>query len=163
MAAELDQLCTNIVRFLSVDAVQKANSGHPGMPLGAALNGLIAVDAPAQAQSAQSGLVRSRQVRTLGRARFDVALQPAAPNWLRPLAGRHQALPAVGEQNARTPRARAYAWRGGRGTLASQFDALDEPSDALVVDVSAAPNAIVEHILSQVGTPRHAGVARTPE
>jgi hypothetical protein len=32
---ELDQLCINTVRFLSADAVQKANSGHPGMPLAA--------------------------------------------------------------------------------------------------------------------------------
>ena len=32
----LDQLCINTIRFLSVDSVQKARSGHPGAPLGAA-------------------------------------------------------------------------------------------------------------------------------
>ncbi|HLP16039.1 MAG TPA: transketolase [Bacteroidota bacterium] len=32
----LDQLAINTIRFLSVDAVQKADSGHPGLPLGAA-------------------------------------------------------------------------------------------------------------------------------
>ena len=33
---KLDQLSVNTIRFLSVDAVEKANSGHPGMPLDAA-------------------------------------------------------------------------------------------------------------------------------
>ena len=31
---ELDQLSINALRFLAVDAVEKANSGHPGAPLG---------------------------------------------------------------------------------------------------------------------------------
>ena len=34
--AQLDQLSINTIRFLSVDAVEKANSGHPGLPMGAA-------------------------------------------------------------------------------------------------------------------------------
>jgi len=33
---DLDRLCVNTIRMLSVDMVQEANSGHPGLPLGAA-------------------------------------------------------------------------------------------------------------------------------
>ncbi len=33
---ELDRLCINTIRFLAVDMVQNAKSGHPGMPLDAA-------------------------------------------------------------------------------------------------------------------------------
>jgi transketolase len=33
---ELDELCIDTIRFLAADAVQKAKSGHPGMPIGLA-------------------------------------------------------------------------------------------------------------------------------
>ncbi len=35
--SQLDQLCINTLRFLAVDAVEKAKSGHPGTPMGAAV------------------------------------------------------------------------------------------------------------------------------
>jgi transketolase len=35
-SCSLDQLCINTIRTLSIDAVQKANSGHPGAPMGLA-------------------------------------------------------------------------------------------------------------------------------
>ena len=34
--SELDELCVQTIRFLSVEGVQKAKSGHPGMPMGMA-------------------------------------------------------------------------------------------------------------------------------
>ena len=33
---ELENRCINTIRILSADAVQNANAGHPGMPMGAA-------------------------------------------------------------------------------------------------------------------------------
>jgi transketolase len=36
LSSELDELCIQTIRFLAADAVQKAKSGHPGMPMGMA-------------------------------------------------------------------------------------------------------------------------------
>ena len=36
MTSKIDELCINTIRMLSADGVEKAHSGHPGMPMGAA-------------------------------------------------------------------------------------------------------------------------------
>ena len=36
MSLKIPQEFSNAIRFLSIDAVLKANSGHPGMPMGMA-------------------------------------------------------------------------------------------------------------------------------
>jgi len=36
VSQSLDELCINSIRFLAIDAVEKAKSGHPGLPMGAA-------------------------------------------------------------------------------------------------------------------------------
>jgi transketolase len=36
MVQDFEELCVNTIRFLAVDAVEKANSGHPGAPMGMA-------------------------------------------------------------------------------------------------------------------------------
>jgi transketolase len=41
MEKNLDQLCINTIRTLAMDAVQQANSGHPGAPMGLASIGYV--------------------------------------------------------------------------------------------------------------------------
>jgi carbohydrate kinase (thermoresistant glucokinase family) len=43
--------------------------------------------------------------------------------------------------------------------LASQFEVLEEPSDAIIVEVTQSPGAIVEQILAELRGPAHAHMA----
>jgi hypothetical protein len=55
---DIDQLCVNTIRTLSMNAVRAANSGHPGAPMGLAPSHLLqefgfAVAAVVEAAQAQ--------------------------------------------------------------------------------------------------------------
>ncbi len=96
MADELEQRGINVIRGLAMDAVQKANSGHPGTPDGARPARARAVDADHEVRRVRSRLARPRPLRPLGRPRVDAALLDAVPHRLRARARRPEAVPAVG-------------------------------------------------------------------
>src|SRR4029078_3312734 len=97
-----------------MDAVQKANSGHPGTPMALApvayllytrimrhspehpewpaRDRLVLAAAPL---AGEPGVARARPLRALGGARVDAPLLDAAPHRVRHLARRHQELPAA--------------------------------------------------------------------
>ena len=81
----LDELCINTIRTLSMDAVQKANSGHPGAPMGLAHLAYVLytrvlrhnpsnADWPGSGTNAStiSGTVESRRERRLASSRSRV-------------------------------------------------------------------------------------------
>ena len=103
------QLCIDTIRTLSMDAVQEANSGHPGLPMAMAPAAYLLFARGHEAQPAGPGLARPRPLRPQRRPRLDAALQRPAPHRLRPAARRAQALPPVGLADAGPPRARPRA------------------------------------------------------
>ena len=109
--AALEDRCVDTIRFLAVDAVQKANSGHPGMPMALAPGGPRPLHASPALRPEGPGLAGPRPLRALRRSRQHAALRHAAPDRLRPLARRPQGLPPVGQQDAGAPRARGHARR----------------------------------------------------
>ena len=66
---DLQQLSINTIRFLSIDAVQKANSGHPGMPMGCAPIAYRLYTKYMKHNPAESQLVKPRQIYSLCRSR----------------------------------------------------------------------------------------------
>ena len=75
----LDELCINTIRTLSIDAVQQANSGHPGAPMGLAPVVYSLWQKFSALRSRRSPLAQSRPLCAFRRPRFHAALFHAAP------------------------------------------------------------------------------------
>ena len=112
--ADLDQLCINTLRMLSVDTVQKAESGHPGMPMGAAAIAYVLwtrflIHNPADPAWPD----RDRFVLSAGHASA-LLYSLLHLTRVRPDARRPEAVPAVGQPDAGPSRARLRAGRRGQ-------------------------------------------------
>ena len=78
--AQLDQLAINTIRTLSMDAVQAANSGHPGTPMALAPLVYTLWNRVMRFDPAGSDLARPRPLRAVERPRLDAAVVGAAPH-----------------------------------------------------------------------------------
>ena len=67
-------MMANAIRFLAMDAVEKANSGHPGMPMGMADVATVLFTQRHEIRPRRAALARSRPLRAVGRTRLDAAL-----------------------------------------------------------------------------------------
>ena len=103
----LDALCVNTIRTLSMDAVQRANSGHPGTPMALApIAYLLYTRVMRHTPEQPDWPDRDRFVLSCG-PRVDAPVLDAVPHRLRPHARRDRALPPARLPYRRTPRVRA--------------------------------------------------------
>ena len=99
----LDQLSINTLRLLAVDQVQKANSGHPGAPLGCAPIAYLLYHKIMKYNPTDPLWIGPRPVCAVERPRFGAAVWRAAPDRLRPADGAAEAVPPVGIAHAGHP------------------------------------------------------------
>ena len=104
----------NAIRALAMDAVEAANSGHPGMPMGMADAATALFTRHLKYRPGRSALARPRPLRAVGRPWLDADLCAAAPDRLRPAddRGNPQFPPAA--QPLRRAIRKASSWPGSR-------------------------------------------------
>ena len=115
---KLEQLCINTIRTLSMDAVQKANSGHPGTPMALAPLAFVLWDRYLR--------FNPRNPHWAGRDRFILSNGHASMllysmlhlTGYDLLARRHQAVPPVEFQDSGPSGIRAHARRGNHDRTA---------------------------------------------
>ena len=78
--SQLDNKAVNTIRMLAADMVEKANSGHPGLPLGAALPWPTCFGpGSSEHNPANPKWTERDRFMSLGRPRFGPAVRPVAP------------------------------------------------------------------------------------
>ena len=107
---DLDQLSINTIRTLSMDAVQAANSGHPGTPMALAPVAYCLWQRFLRFDPERPDLAEPRSLRALDRPRLDAALLAAAPD---------------GRQGGQSKVRDARASRRSRSTTSRRFRQLD--------------------------------------
>ena len=107
----VDQLCVNTIRALAIDTVLKANSGHPGLPLGAAPIG-YSLFARTMRHSPKNPAWpdRDRFVLSAGHGSALLYSLLHLTGYDLPL-DELEAIPAVGQPDARPPGARRHRRR----------------------------------------------------
>ena len=89
-----DRRLANAIRALAMDAVEAANSGHPGMPMGMADAATALFTRHLKFDRGRPALARPRPLHPVGRPRLDADLRLALSDRLRAADDRrHQALP----------------------------------------------------------------------
>jgi|GEM_PF-3591248 transketolase len=78
----VDELCVNTLRFLAVDAVEHAHSGHPGLPLGAAPMAYVLWDRFLRHNPRNPSWFNRDRFPSVGRTWLGIALYPAVRLWL---------------------------------------------------------------------------------
>ena len=113
MTPDLDRLAIDTIRTLSIDAVQQANSGHPGAPMGAApMAYVLWTRFLRHAPTHPDWPDRDRFVLSAGHASMLLYSLLHLTGYDLPARG-PQAVPPVGQPHARAPRVRADAGRRG--------------------------------------------------
>ena len=107
---KIDQLSINTIRVLSAEGVEKAKSGHPGMPMGAA-PWPIPCGQGYEAQPGKPGMGRQGSLYFVRRSWFHAYLL-LLHCWLRSEHGGIDEFQTMGQQNSRSSGIRAYC-RGG--------------------------------------------------
>src|SRR5438477_315961 len=126
IAQSIEQMSINTIRTLAMDAVQAANSGHPGTPNGARSRGIPIVDEVLALRSGRSALAEPRSVRPLLRSRFDAALRADSPgrHWRRHDGGQRAPMNLLRrrEQPVVTAPVNKSSHEAGSGTLACKLN-----------------------------------------